>query len=273
METQLLPIIALITVTASSNAFAANEAYVTDGYGAIVKDNYGSCVRTSKWTAETADASCEQATQTAPKAESSTSEKVAAPAPTLLAPVKEDIDGSKQNAYVIDSSNRIVRDGYGYCVRTIHWSKETAIPKCEGWAEPKAPEVVKPAPVLVPKPAPVVTKVKDDAPVAFRGFFDTNKSLLKDEAKTKLNDYSEYMERNTNTSVKVSGHTDSTGTEAYNQGLSERRANAVKTYLESKGIDGQRIQTEGFGETQPLATNRTKEGRAENRRVELEIIK
>ena len=273
MKTQLLPIIALISVAMSSQAFAAKDAYVTDGYGNTVKDNYGNCVRSSNWTAETAEASCEKPTVAAAKTESKAADKTSTSAPTLLAPVKGDIDGSEQNAYVVDSENRIVRDAYGYCVRTIHWSKEVAIPKCEGWAEPKAPEIVKPAPVVVPKPAPVVTKVKDDAPVAFRGFFDTNKSLLKDEAKTQLNDYSEYMNHHTSTKVKVSGHTDSTGTETYNQALSEKRANSVKTYLESKGIDGQRIQTEGLGESQPVATNKTKEGRAQNRRVELEIIK
>jgi OOP family OmpA-OmpF porin len=68
------------------------------------------------------------------------------------------------------------------------------------------------------------------------------------------------------------GHTDSIGSNAYNQKLSLRRASAVKAYLVSKGIEANRIYTEGKGETQPVADNRTKEGRAKNRRVEIEVV-
>ena len=68
------------------------------------------------------------------------------------------------------------------------------------------------------------------------------------------------------------GHTDSIGTEKYNQGLSERRAASVKSYLVSKGVDPNRIYTEGKGELQPVASNKTREGRAQNRRVEIEVV-
>ena len=68
------------------------------------------------------------------------------------------------------------------------------------------------------------------------------------------------------------GHTDSIGTDAYNQKLSMRRAEAVKAYLKSKGVDANRIYTEGKGENQPIATNKTREGRAKNRRVEVEVV-
>ena len=68
------------------------------------------------------------------------------------------------------------------------------------------------------------------------------------------------------------GHTDSIGTDAYNQKLSVRRAEAVKKYLSSKGVEGNRIYTEGKGEKQPVASNKTKEGRAKNRRTEIEVI-
>jgi Outer membrane protein and related peptidoglycan-associated (lipo)proteins len=71
--------------------------------------------------------------------------------------------------------------------------------------------------------------------------------------------------------VIATGHTDSIGTEAYNQKLSERRANAVKAYLVSKGVPASKITTLGKGETQPVATNKTKEGRAKNRRVDVEF--
>ena len=68
------------------------------------------------------------------------------------------------------------------------------------------------------------------------------------------------------------GHTDATGPASYNQALSNRRAEAVKAYLVSKGIESNRIYTEGKGLTQPVADNSTREGRAKNRRVEVEVV-
>ena len=77
--------------------------------------------------------------------------------------------------------------------------------------------------------------------------------------------------RSSNLTRVISGHTDSIGTDAYNQKLSERRAAAVKDYLVSKGIASSKITTIGKGETQPVATNKTKEGRQKNRRVDIEF--
>ena len=74
------------------------------------------------------------------------------------------------------------------------------------------------------------------------------------------------------TYIDVYGHTDSTGSDAYNQDLSERRAASVAAYLESRGVQSARIGTRGFGETQPIASNDTEEGRAANRRVEIKIV-
>ncbi len=74
------------------------------------------------------------------------------------------------------------------------------------------------------------------------------------------------------TYVDVYGHTDATGSDAYNQGLSERRARSVADYLSSHGVQSARIGTRGFGETQPVASNETEEGRAANRRVEIKIV-
>jgi len=71
--------------------------------------------------------------------------------------------------------------------------------------------------------------------------------------------------------VDLDGHTDSIGTERYNQGLSERRARAVRDYLVKKGINPARITTRGFGETKPIADNKTRDGRAKNRRVEIRV--
>ena len=74
------------------------------------------------------------------------------------------------------------------------------------------------------------------------------------------------------TYIDVLGHTDSTGSDAYNQGLSERRAQSVASYLTSRGVQPARIATRGFGESAPIATNATDEGRAENRRVEIKVV-
>ena len=72
--------------------------------------------------------------------------------------------------------------------------------------------------------------------------------------------------------VLAVGHTDSTGNRTYNRGLSERRAKAVATYLQAKGAPKETILTEGKGETQPMASNASKAGRAKNRRVEIEVV-
>ena len=73
------------------------------------------------------------------------------------------------------------------------------------------------------------------------------------------------------TTITVIGHTDSVGDEAYNQGLSEQRAQSVASYLRSQGVVGQRFNVMGYGEQSPIASNSTKEGRAQNRRVEITL--
>jgi OOP family OmpA-OmpF porin len=100
--------------------------------------------------------------------------------------------------------------------------------------------------------------------------FAFDKADLKDTAKTKLDDAAAQITANKNVkSVTATGYTDSTGPEAYNQGLSERRANAVKAYLEGKGVSN--VTAVGKGEADPVADNSTKEGRAQNRRVEIDV--
>ena len=102
--------------------------------------------------------------------------------------------------------------------------------------------------------------------------FDFDKATLKPEAMAILNEAAALLDNHDRVVVEIAGHTDSVGSESYNQGLSERRANAVKDYLTSKGVKASRLSAKGYGESRPIASNDTKEGRAENRRVEMIIL-
>ena len=99
--------------------------------------------------------------------------------------------------------------------------------------------------------------------------FDFDKSDIKPEAEVVLNDVADLLIANPDTTVQVIGHTDSIGTEEYNLGLSERRAQAVDAYLEGRGVPVNQMIASGVGEAQPVASNDTPEGRAQNRRVEI----
>ena len=103
-------------------------------------------------------------------------------------------------------------------------------------------------------------------------FFDFDKSLLKADGKARLKELGEKIKSISLEVVIVVGHTDNVGTDAYNQKLSQRRAEAVKAYMVSLGVAKSRIYTEGKGESQPVADNKTSSGRAKNRRVEVEVI-
>jgi OOP family OmpA-OmpF porin len=128
-----------------------------------------------------------------------------------------------------------------------------------------APEAPKPAPAA---PKPVAEKVTFAADV----LFDFDKSVIKPDGRSKLDDLANKM-RSINLEVVIAiGHADSVGSDAYNQALSVRRAEAVKAYLVSKGLEGNRVYTEGKGEKQPVADNKTADGRAKNRRTEIEVI-
>ena len=136
-------------------------------------------------------------------------------------------------------------------------------------AEPAPPPVAQPMPPPPPKaPEPTSEKVS----FAAETLFDFDKSAVKPAGKAALDDLLLKL-KGMNTEVVVTvGHTDSVGSNEYNQKLSLRRAEAVKAYLVSKGVEASRIYTEGKGETQPLADNATAEGRAKNRRVTVEVV-
>ena len=162
------------------------------------------------------------------------------------------------------------------CWRDANWTPATAAPGCDGAIVP----VVAPAPVAAPVPAPVAAApAPAPAPPAATkvtyaadAFFDFNKSVIKPAGKAKLDDLvGKIKDINLEVIIAV-GHTDSVGSDAYNQKLSVRRSEAVKAYLVSKGIEKNRVYTEGKGEKQPVADNKTSEGRAKNRRVEIEVV-
>jgi len=132
-----------------------------------------------------------------------------------------------------------------------------------------APQEVQPvAPIVEAAPQPVSEKVS----FAAEALFDFDRALVKPEGKAALDDLMRKLQ-GMDTEVMIAvGHTDSVGSDAYNQKLSLRRADAVKAYLVSKGLDQARLYTEGKGETQPIADNATAEGRARNRRVVIEVV-
>ena len=132
---------------------------------------------------------------------------------------------------------------------------------------PPPPPPPPPAPKPKPKPAPKVerTIILDDV------LFDFDKSNIKPEAGAILDRLVAFMGENKGQKAALSGHTDSVGTDAYNQKLSERRVNSVKDYVVKKGVESGRISGQGFGESKPIADNKTKEGRAKNRRVEIKV--
>jgi OOP family OmpA-OmpF porin len=177
---------------------------------------------------------------------------------------------------------------FGLCVRTPFWDPSNAQTGCNQDLIPKpppppapppppprpappAPAVVPPKPPAPPPPAPP-KPTSEKVTFAADTFFDFDKAVLKPEGKAKLDDLTSKIKNITLEVIIAVGHTDSVGSDAYNQKLSLRRAEAVKAYMVSKGIEANRVYTEGKGEKQPVADNKTTEGRAKNRRVEIEVV-
>ena len=177
------------------------------------------------------------------------------------------------------------------CWRDGGWTPATAADECDGAIKPPpapapapkvappppaptpvAPPAVAPAPVVVPVVPPPPAPVSEKVTFAADAFFDTGKSVLKPDAQAKLSDLVDKT-KGVNLEVIIAvGHTDTVGSAAYNQKLSIARAESVKKFLTGKGIETNRVYTEGKGFTQPVADNKTAEGRAKNRRVEVEVV-
>ena len=183
-------------------------------------------------------------------------------AAAIVAVPSQALAQAQPNGYV-QSSGGTVKSGFGLCWRTGYWTPQMATAECD-------PDLVGKAPAAKPgtPPAPTVGKVSLKADT----LFDFDKSVVKPEGK-KVLDGLATQAKGMNLEVIIAvGHTDSVGTDAYNQRLSERRAAAVKAYLVSQGIPAAKIVTRGYGESRPIAYNTTEEGRAKNRRVEIEVV-
>lgn len=200
----------------------------------------------------------------------------------------------RNSGYVISPDTNVVKSGFGLCWRTGYFTPAMAVAGCDDDLLPKpaprpapapapapAPRPAAPAPAPAPAPAappprpapaPAPAPTSEKVTFAAETFFDFDKSVVKPEGKAKLDDLVGKLRGITLEVIIAVGHTDWVGTDAYNQRLSVRRAEAVKAYLVSKGIEANRIYTEGKGKRQPVADNRTAEGRAKNRRVEIEVV-
>lgn len=177
-----------------------------------------------------------------------------------------------------DASGAAVKDGSGACVVT----SGAVLPECAGTTAPAAPAPAAPsapaapaapaapsAPAAPARPAPA--SVRQAVVIQADALFDFDKSVLRPDGRKSIDDAMGKLKGVDLELVIATGHTDSVGSDAYNQKLSERRAAAVKDYLVSKGIPASKITTIGKGESQPVATNKTKEGRQKNRRVDIEF--
>lgn len=174
--------------------------------------------------------------------------------------------GTSNAAYVGDTNKHYVTDSQGRCVMTSEWSKELATKECNPELFPEVAE----APAA---PAPPPMPVYEKHTVSATALFDFDKAVLKPAGKEAIHDIDQQIKTSEAKviDINVVGHTDSVGTEEYNQELSVRRANAVKDFMVSEGIDPAIIDVKGMGEAEPVASNDTAEGRAQNRRVEISI--
>ena len=175
------------------------------------------------------------------------------------------------------------------CWRDAFWTPATAHPFCDGALKPPppppapppapraappapAPAAVAPAPVVVPVPVAPPVAVNEKVTFDTVANFDFDKAVVKPDDQARLADLVEMGMAIALEVMVVTGHTDSVGTAEYNQKLSIRRADAVKEFLVSKGVEKNRIYTEGKGLTSPVADNKSSEGRAKNRRVSTEVF-
>jgi len=183
------------------------------------------------------------------------------------------------DGYLFDSRGLVVKSGFGLCWRTTRWTPAMAIEECDPdlikKPEPVAPPPP-PAPAATPKPAAQKVTLAADA------LFDFDKADLRPEGKAKLDELSVKVKDIKLEVIIAVGHTDRIGSDAYNQKLSEKRAESVKSYLVGKGVEANRVYAEGKGEKQPVTgdtcgksvqkSKKLIECLQPDRRVEIEVI-
>jgi OOP family OmpA-OmpF porin len=162
--------------------------------------------------------------------------------------------------YWVDSYGNYVRDSNNNCIRTSSWPKDNPVAECgDNMPEPVATVAPQATPALVP----VV--------LSGSAVFESGSNALTPESEKEVKQMASELESADIASIQVIGHTDSTGPEEFNQKLSEKRAAAVRDALIADGINPDIVESRGMGESQPVADNSTSQGRAKNRRVEINI--
>jgi OOP family OmpA-OmpF porin len=190
--------------------------------------------------------------------------------------------------YVIDQRGNVVKDPFGLCWRTGYWTPALAIEECDpdlvkkpAPPPPPPPKAEPPKPAPAPAPAPAPKPAAEKITLAADALFDFDKAVLLPAGTAKLDELSvKFRDLKLEVIVAV-GHADRFGSDDYNQKLSEKRAEAVKAYLVGKGVEPNRVYSEGKGKKQPVTTSdQCKGGKSKkvleclqpDRRVEIEVI-
>ncbi len=266
-----------------------NPGYVVDSNGVVVRSSQGECWRTGSWSPALANVvGCDGVLARA--------EPVPAPAPSprpepvppaaTEPPPPEPATGSELQAApdLPVPPTPPVPAPTAPSASAAPPAPSEPLPPAAAVPTPPTPPSAAPSDLAPPRAAPDRADAAPDrepAPeeprtekvtLATDAYFDFDKAVLKAEGQRKLDELASRLLKTKLEVVVATGHTDWTGPDSYNKKLSQRRAQAVKEYLASKGVPADRIFTEGKGEQQPVATNKTREGRAQNRRVEVEVV-
>lgn len=238
---------AALVLSVAGSAFADDMGYLNSS-GGIVKSGFGECWRTSGWAPEDKTMDCGAEPEQEPEPETG----------------------------VLDSDGDGVPDSKDWCAGTpagVEVDEKGCPLDSDGDGVPDYMDECPNTPAntrVDEKGCPLEgTRLFTLEGVHFA--FDSDK--LRPEAQSTLEEATQVLRDNRGVTVAIIGHTDSTGPEAYNQGLSERRAQSVYDYMVSNGIDSTRLRAYGRGESEPVASNETRAGRAENRRVEFVVEK
>ena len=182
-----------------------------------------------------------------------------------------DIEIPENNDAYVSADGEVVRTGLGECLRLGTLEDDDLVNACEGIEDTVAEVVPEPEPVPVaPAPEPEPTQRVELKEMDDRANFQFDSAELTPEGEAEMQALFDQLGDFKPTEVMVIGHTDSSGPEEYNMGLSEERAATVATMLAERYPDAS-ITTEGRGESDPIATNETAEGRRMNRRVEIDL--